>query len=189
MIPHNLVFSAIWGITGVAVHNMMWLDICILFCHHQQCGNRSHATCTRCQMVNAKFLVVKGGVHKCFYLSCHDAIFGKSIYNLCILVCRIVREVAADNKKILLIQVGLQGISNLLQGRQFLRGNDDRNNGWYLFHVILQEWQFHLQAMLALMCFWSISNSITLFHKVFTESGIYRNISQRSGIGRSTYIY
>ena len=55
--------------------------------------------------------------------------------------------------------------------------------------MILQEWQFHLQAMLALMCFLGISNSITLFNKVFTESGIYRNISQTSGIGRTTYLY
>ena len=80
MIPHYPILSSVGRITRIAVHDVMWMDVGIIFCHHQECGNSRFSTSTCGKTVDVQFLVVQDGFYECFRLARHDGILSKSIH-------------------------------------------------------------------------------------------------------------
>ena len=76
-----------------------------------------------------------------------------------------MREVAADDKQILVCEIGLQHIRYLLQFPEIVRRYDDghdRRHG-VLTKPSLQEWQLHLQTMLSVVCLGVIGKDMIRF--------------------------
>ena len=107
--------------------------------HEQKRDDGVLATSTRREVALAAAGIGLDGCDEAFYIAALHRLSRESIGLAGVVVGWIVREVAADDEEVLVVEVRLEHLSHSLQLRIVVGGDDDWNDGWHLVQPTLQE--------------------------------------------------
>src|SRR5664280_330197 len=99
-----------------------------------------------------------------------------------VFISRIMREVAADNKKVFRSEPWSKGLSNLLNRFFIISANNNRYNGWDILKIILNERYLILDTMFLDMSSYRKVEHLIIHNELIGNFFIHRNFSQRGNI-------
>ena len=91
-------------------------------------------------------------------------------------------EVAADDKEVVVVEIGAEEFCCLFQFVEVVSGDDYRHDGRHIAQSPLQEWQLHLQAVLTLVGFFLVVEHLFLLVEHLCGFFVHFHIAQRCGI-------
>ena len=131
MIAHHAGRVVVVDVTRVLIQQVLHL---ILAVHHQhQRYDGQLATGTRRQVADATAGIGLNGGNELTDVAALDGFARFGVHRTGIAVRRIVREVAADDKEVLVGEIRFQCLRNLLQLLEVVGRYDDRYDGWHFF--------------------------------------------------------
>ena len=120
--------------------------------HQHQRDDGELATGTRRQIADTTMCIGIDGGNKLLHAAALHRLTRLSIHRTGITIRRIVREIATDDKEILVRKIRLQRLCHLLQLIKIISRNNNRYDGRHVLQPPLQERQLHLQTMLPVVC-------------------------------------
>ena len=126
MITYHALRIMIVYITRILIQQMLHLIIIVKHQHHRDNGKLT--TSTRSKIGHSTFRVCLDGSNKPFYITTGNRLTRFLIHLTSILVSGIMRKVATDNEKIVVIEIRLQHLRHSFQLRIVIRRNDNGND-------------------------------------------------------------
>ena len=131
MIANYSALVIIINVTRVLIEQMLHLIFIIE--HQHQRDDSQFSTGTRRQIADTTFGIVFDSSDKSLHIAAFQSLSCLGIHLAGILIRRIMGEVAAHNKEILIRKIGLQHLSHPFQFAEVVGGYDNRYNGRHLF--------------------------------------------------------
>ena len=180
MVAHHPAVVVVVYIARVLIHDV--LHGVVLVEHEHQCDDGQFAARTGCQVANAAVGIRLDDSHELFCAATLHGLACQGIHPVGIVVGRVVGEVAAHDKQVLVGEERLQRTGHALKLLVVVGRDDDRHDGRHLLESALQERQLHLQTVLLIVCLAAVGKHAVGCNQPGGRGAVHLNIAQWRGI-------
>ena len=181
MVTHHTVFVTMLHVAGVLVEQMAHH---LIPPHHEhQRDDGILTTRARGQVVLATACIALQHRDELLHIAALYGLACVAVHLHGILIRRIVREVAADDEEVVVVEIGLKRIGYAPQLRLAVGAHDDGHDKRHLGHLSLEEGQLHLQTVLTVVCLGIIGEHAVGVAQAATRLTVHPHPSQWSLIG------